>query len=82
MHQRTQLLSSNVVMVFYLKTGELFTDPVMLIYPTIEPLDVRKIELALCCFNFFPPCSGRGIKERDYAISEVIIGLYFSVAFE
>ena len=72
-------------MVFYLTTGELFTDPAMLIYPTIESLHVRKmIRLKLLClvFYFSPFQFRRGINKRDYAISEVSIGLYFSVAFE
>lgn len=70
----------NLVMVFYL-TGELFTDPAMLIYPTIESLHVRiMIRLNLFCLVFiFPFQFHLGLKKRDHAISKVSIVLYILV---
>ena len=42
---------------------------------------LEKLNL-LCFVFFFPSLFRRGIKKRDYAISEVSIGLYFSVAIK
>ena len=47
----------------------------MLIHPThIESLDVRKM-IRLNLLFFFPAQFRRGIKKRDYFVSEVSIGL-------
>ena len=72
----------NLVMVFYLTTGpELFTDPAIVIYPTIESLHVSKmIRLNLLCLVFiFPSQFRRGLKKRDHVISKVSIVLYILV---
>ena len=72
----------NLVMVFYSIGPELFTDPAIVTYPTIESLYVRKmIRLNLLCLMslFFPSQFRRGLKKRDHAISKVSIVLYILV---